>query len=109
MKWTQGRCEQTSALKKLTLKVGKSYDAYIISMPTGATIGEHLDTVGEDKNHYRLNITLKGKWSLGLHSRQIPQRVGSFHLFRPDIQPHSAAVQSKTYILSIGWVTRKKL
>lgn len=101
MKWVNGRQKATQAVRKLTLVSRWFFDCHILNLPAGAIIGAHTDVV-TNKRHTRLNITLKGKWCVIIDGVPTAQRFASWHVFRPDIQLHSATVKTNTYVLSIG-------
>lgn len=103
MKWESGRQDATSSLKKLKIWSKWNTDCYLLKFDAGSKIDEHLDVV-EGKKHYRFNITLNGEWEFitGDSNYSTLQRMGSYHLFRPDTTKHSANIFTNCKILSIG-------
>lgn len=106
--WEPGR--QNSGYRKFTLLFSKRFgvDAYILHIPVGVSIPQHVDLV-PGKRHYRLNVTICGR--IRMETCQSPFRVFRFgdwlSFFRPDVVPHSApAVTKDTYLFSIGWVRK---
>ena len=77
-------------------------------MPAGSEVEPHFDKV-EGKEHYRFNLTLWGLWEIFIKD-YVPSKVPfdqsflDYHLFRPDLQEHSAKIHENTLLLSIGWV-----
>ena len=104
MKWDEGR--QGSGYSKKTLFFSKwlKCDAYILKLPKGTAIPQHVDLVPNAK-HHRINITLRGRIRMDAMGGYFS--IGDwFSYFRPDIQPHSApAVVEDTYLFSFGWLT----
>lgn len=104
MKWDEGR--QGSGYSKLTLFFSKRFkcDAYILKIPKGVAIPQHVDLV-PNANHHRVNITLRGRIRMEVNGKSFC--LGDwFSYFRPDITPHSApAVVKDTYLFSFGWLT----
>jgi hypothetical protein len=103
MKWESGRQDATQSLMKLKIWSRWNTDCYLLKFKEGSVIDEHLDPV-EGKKHYRLNITLYGMWNLFTEWSNYGtlQRMGSHHLFRPDITKHSADILTDCMILSLG-------
>jgi hypothetical protein len=101
MKWESGRQDATQSLMKLKIWSKWNTDCYLLKLKEGSEIGEHLDPV-KGKKHYRMNITIYGKWLFFKGIGGNYQTIGSCHLFRPDIVTHSAYVQKDTMVLSIG-------
>lgn len=106
--YSKGRQKATESISKFLIVSGKSWDVYLLFMPEMAVIEPHFDRV-EGKKHFRFNLTLKGLWCLwkqtqdGIEKSSIQSFLSS-HLFRPDIEEHSATVFKKSIVLSIGWV-----
>jgi hypothetical protein len=109
--WKPGRQYETKDLRKLLLFQFKFFDCYLLKIPAKTTIKPHTDKV-EGKNHYRVNIILKGSMDFCSNSFKRDAYtllcIGSVSFFRPDIELHSAFTYKDTLILSIGWVTKKK-
>ncbi len=103
MKWESGRQNATQSLMKLKVWSKWNTDCYLLKFKEGSVIDKHLDIV-EGKKHYRMNITLYGKWLFFKGISGDYQTIGSCHIFRPDITKHSAYVQKNTMVLSIGIV-----
>jgi hypothetical protein len=103
MKWECGRQEATSSIKKLKIWSRWNTDCYLLKFDKGCVIEAHKDPV-PSKRHFRLNITLYGEWCFFTEDSNYGtlQRMGSRHLFRPDIVEHSAHVMTGTLILSLG-------
>lgn len=101
MKWESGRQEATRALKKLTLVSFAFFDCYLLKIPGGAIIESHVDSVPK-KRHWRANFTVKGVWCVVIEGVPKAQRKWSLHVFRPDIQRHSAVVKKDTLVVSVG-------
>jgi hypothetical protein len=105
--WKSGRQKATQSLQKLLLWEGKTWDCFLLKIPK-STIHWHFDKV-ENKEHHRFNLTLWGLWrfwrknSSGTESF-VWQFPIHYHIFRPDIEEHSAEVFKNSLILSIGWV-----
>lgn len=97
MKWQKGR--QNAGYSKLKLWTFWRMDGYILKFPKGTTF--HFDKT--DGRHFRFNLTLKGFWKLILKSCEIPQNFLDSHLFRPDIEEHSANFLEDTYVFSFGF------
>lgn len=104
MNWVKGR--QDSGYFKHTLFFSKRFkcDAYILKLPKGTSIPQHVDWV-PNANHHRINITLRGRINMWADGGYFS--IGDwFSYFRPDIQSHSApAVVEDTFIFSFGWLT----
>lgn len=108
--WSGGRQTATSALTKFLVCAGSFFDVYILFFPEGCKIDWHFDPV-ENKEHHRINVTLKGAWRFWIAGEGPVgsfQGFGSYHKFRPDIQEHRAEVFRKSIVLSIGWVKNKR-
>ena len=102
-----GRQKATEKITKLALWSMFDCDAYFLWFPEGQDVGLHTDPV-KDKEHHRLNITIKGFWTLkvmedGRYVRYI-QETFNYHKFRPDIQRHSAVFHHNSLVFSFGWV-----
>lgn len=103
MKWTDGR--QNSGYSKLTLFSSKRLkcDAYILKIPAGVAIPQHVDFVPNAK-HHRINITLRGRISMWVVGGYFS--IGDwFSYFRPDRSHSAPAVVKDTYLFSFGWLT----
>lgn len=104
MKWESGR--QGTGYFKKTLFFSKRFrcDAYMLKLPAGVAITEHVDFVPY-ANHHRINVTLRGRVRMWT-AKPVFHLGNWFSYFRPDIVPHSApAVIEDTYIFSFGWLT----
>ena len=101
MKWESGRQDATSSIKKLKIWSRWNTDCYLLKFPKGCEVDNHTDPV-EGKRHYRLNITIYGKWNFfkGIYGHI--RSMGSFDFFRPDIIEHSANVIEDTMVISFG-------
>jgi len=105
-RWDKGR--QGTGYEKFTLLFSKTLecDAYILKIPKGVGIPQHVDYVPHAK-HYRVNITLRGHLRMETSkSHYKVWRIGDWlSFFRPDVISHSApAVNTDTYIFSFGWL-----
>lgn len=108
MKWEKGRQEATKSVQKLLLLSGKTWDCYLLKLPSGSEVEPHFDKV-EGKEHHRINITLWGFWKVfiqnhPIYKKNLWQFPFKMHKFRPDIQEHSAKIYKNTLLISIGWV-----
>ena len=111
VKWIEGR--QKSGYFKRTIFSIKSFriDCHILKFPTGSYIDTHLDTVDGGWNHYRLNIVLRRAKSGGrFWSETVKHDSQRIIIFRPDKEPHGVTTIHKgtRYVLSFGWLTKKK-
>ena len=106
-RWEYGR--QGSGYRKFTLLFSAllNCDMYILHVPKGVHIPPHNDRV-PFMNHFRVNITLRGKIWMSTKKDEPVFRIGSwFSYFRPDDVEHWAMpVHRDTYILSIGWLRK---
>lgn len=108
MKWEKGRQKATESVQKFKLFSGKTWDCYLLKIPAGSNVDAHVDKV-EGKEHHRFNLTLWGFWEVSIKDYKpaespIFQSFLQYHLFRPDIQEHSAKIYTNTLLISIGWV-----
>lgn len=102
--WQPGRQEATKDILKFPIWSFFGIDLYLLKFPANKEVATHLDVV-DAKKHFRLNITLTGEWILTINQTQKTQQAGDYHLFRPDIQEHSAKFIKTSLVLSIGWIT----
>ena len=113
MKWTKGR--QGTGYFKMKLFESRKFhfDCYILRFPKGSKLITHVDKVNSDWEHHRFNFILK-KAKVGgvFHAWFMPRkkRNARWYRFRPDIHPHGMTpiVEGSRYVLSIGWLRRKK-
>jgi len=117
LRWDHGR--QGSGYSKMLLAQSKffKFDCYILKVPDGVGIPEHVDPAIEGYEHHRLNAILNkpcvgtGQIVVKGPIRKIGERI---MIFRPDLYPHSMTPVSyiwsdnSLYILSIGWLRKKK-
>lgn len=105
--WEQGRSEETKDIKKMCLWSWLGFDIYLLRFPKDCEIGYHVDEV-PGKEHRRFNLTLKGLWLFKKQGKPArAQFAWSWHVFRPDIEPHAAIVGPATTVLSIGCAFKK--
>jgi len=105
--WQPGRCVATQDIQKFPIWSWLGFDVYLLKFPLGKKVATHLDPV-EGKEHYRFNFTIKGCWILTKGEDTINQMRNSYHVFRPDITPHSAKFLTDCLVLSIGWTKKPK-
>ena len=70
MKWEKGRQEATKSVQKLKLLSGKTWDCYLLKLPSGSEVEPHFDKV-EGKEHHRFNLTLFGLWRVLIQNHPI--------------------------------------
>ena len=112
-RWVAGR--QGSGYFKM--KLFESWllkcDCYLLKYPKGSFINWHQDPTPVQYEHHRLNITLKKAYG-GLFKVDGEHRgslkYGRIVHFRPDITPHrvTEVLEGTRYVLSIGWLRRKR-
>lgn len=100
MKWKNGR--QNAQYQIFKIFSFWRVDCYLIKIPKNQEIPEHVDKVC-GKKHFRLNIRLKGDYSLKCEKKIFDFGFGEF--FRPDINKHSSPAGKKdSVIFSVGFV-----
>ena len=108
--WKKGR--QNSAYFKCTIFKSKilKADFYLLKFPLGSEIKAHLDEVNNAFEHHRLNIIIKKAKSGGEFICNNKKRKGRIQYFRPDTMLHSVTKieEGCRYVLSIGWLKKKK-
>lgn len=109
--WKLG--SQKTGYKVLTLFFSRwlEADVYIIKYPQGSFIPPHIDYVGSEREHYRLNIEVwPAKEGGELVCSESIFRWGPINLFRPDKVEHSVTEvkQGIRYVFSIGWLRKPK-
>jgi hypothetical protein len=115
IKWTEGR--QGSGYFKFKIFKSKllKMDIYLLKFPEGSYIDLHTDPV-EGHKHHRLNVILKKADKGGQFSstprgwQNMYPTMGRIIKFRPDLEKHmvSKVILGTRYVLSIGWLTRRK-
>jgi hypothetical protein len=116
LRWDGGR--QLSGYSKMLIAASKllKFDCYIIKIPDGAAIPEHIDPSPAGYEHHRLNIALK-KPCIGTGKMVVngPAKIflwGRAILFRPDLYKHHLEPvefifsNESMYLLSIGWLKK---
>jgi len=102
LNWQKGRQKGLNyfKLKLWSFKIGKKgFDAFLLKYPEPGILPTHVDKI--KGKHYRCNLTLWGKSIF-----KCGEMIKDFYLlkiFRPDINPHSLQILSKTLKLSIGY------
>ncbi len=105
-KWQPGRSEATKNIQKFPIWSWLGFDIYLLWFPQGQKVLTHTDTC-RGKKHYRLNLTIYGFWRLTVNGKSTIQSIGSCHMFRPDINPHSATFRTNCLVLSVGWTKKQ--
>lgn len=99
MKWEYGR--QGTGYFKKKLAEGSWWDLWLLKYPAGTSIPPHVDRV-DGKQHFRLNVVLKGEQTFG---GEVILKFGPIVLFRPDTMRHWVRkVTKERLVLSLGWV-----
>ena len=112
MKWIEGR--QGSGYEKMKIFISDllKCDMYLLRFKEGSYIDTHTDPVKEGWNHYRINIVLQDAIEGGEFVCENAIFRSSFiNFFRPDIHEHAVTrIDSGVrYVLSFGWIKRKKV
>jgi len=108
MKWEQGRQGGSYKKLKVWLYIGSYFatDCWILKYEPNYDMPVHTDDI-PNKNHYRINIVLKGKGQF-IVSKTILNLFNRVFVFRPDLYEHSMINgNSERIVLSIGFVTNK--
>lgn len=109
IKWKKGRLDNVKYYKSKLWEfkfLGMGFDAYVLKYPVGTFLIPHKDEV-KNGNHYRLNLSLKGKSIFDSESYIFKSKI--LNIFRPDLNIHSLFALTKTYKLSLGYVKFKKV
>tara|TARA_R110000772_G_scaffold54130_1_gene123579 strand:- start:81280 stop:81633 length:354 start_codon:yes stop_codon:yes gene_type:complete len=108
-KWKQGR-QNNIIYHKIVLysfRIWKyGLDCYLLRYQPSTILPTHTDKVNSGE-HHRLNINLKGNSEFMING-EITDTTNKICLFRPDIEPHSLLIHSKTYKISFGYVKFNK-
>lgn len=108
MKWHEGR--QGTGYRVLTLFESKRLkcDLHIIKVEAQGHVPEHLDAVGGDYEHHRVNMHMSAPQPKSIVYIGRTPIVRRIYRFRPDIQPHGVTrVRSwPMWILSFGWLKK---
>jgi len=108
-----------SGYRKMLLATSKlfKFDCFLIKVPDGCAIPEHVDPAIDGFEHHRLNIAIVSSPASSKMHVDGPAKIfwrGKAILFRPDlyrhrVEPHPIfSGEQALYLLSIGWLKKKQ-